>query len=234
MRIGIVNYITRNGTRPFGQKRLVKSLIQIGYEDDIICYNDGDLESPSHKRTPYAFKLYALKELERIGYDLALWVDASFWAVRQLDGLFSLIEKEGVVVQDSGHSLGTWSTSESLKILGIDREDAFSIMMFSGGLQGYNLRDAYAAAFLNEFYEYAKEGTCFRGSWKNKNNRVSKDPRVHGHRHDMVVGTALMKKTGRQIQPNNSLFCYYKWYQDYKDILPVSPYFLIEGGKREI
>jgi len=236
MRYCIVNYITRNDWHPFGQQRLIQSLHRVGFKGDVFGYDPTTLESPPHHKIPYAFKLYALKKAQLTEYDMAIWVDASFWAVHPVDSLFDLIQKNnGVLVQDSGYPLGQWSSDISLNHFGILREDAFHMPMFAGGLIGIDFNNPIAKTFFEEFYQQAKIGIAFRGEWSNGHRRVSIDKRVLGHRHDMVVGSILMKKYGLKMQENNSLFSYYAWYEQRKSIKDLSKIpFVIEGGTRQI
>jgi len=232
----VVNYITRNAWHPFGQERLNKSLKRVNFGGDILLFDDKNFSCPSHHIIPYAFKFYAIKAAIERGYEQVLWVDASFWAIQPIDELFVLIEKEGVVVQNSGYVLGQWSSDASLKYLGVGREEAFNMMMYSGGLIGLNLKSSIGKDFFKAMFKEAIIGRAFKGSWINRKQEVSKDIRVKGHRHDMVVGTVIMKRLGIKIFPNNSFFSYYAWYQKYKQekALDDKIFFVIEGGTRKI
>lgn len=231
----IINYITRNAWHPFGQERLEKSLIRVGFDGDILLFDDTNFKCIPHSKTPYAFKLFCLKEVEKKGYDSVLWLDASFWAIQEIGSLFEMIEKEGHVLQDSGYPLGQWSSDASLRYMNISREEAFDLNMFSGGLMGYNLACPKTKKFIDEYYKYAVEGIPFRGAWTNEHQEVSKDVRVRGHRHDMVVGTILTHRMGLKIIPNNTVFSYYGWYEKYKKEMDLSGiYFVCEGGTRKI
>lgn len=235
MKTCIVNYISGGGWRPYGQKRLQESLGEFGYKGDVLLFNEKTLSCPPHSQTPYAFKLYALMEAYQRGYNLALWVDASFWARSNVDGLFEMIHNKNVVVQSSGFLIGQWTSDKCLQHMSIDREEAFDMVLFSGGLIGLNFKNYTAMTFFEEFYKYAKTGLCFRGAWKNRENEVSNNKRVLGHRHDMSVGSILMNKMNLPIQPNNTLFNYYKWHEGYKKKKDLSGvYFICEGGERRI
>jgi len=232
----IVNYITRNAWHPHGQERLAKSLKMVGFDGDVLFFDNDNFKCVRHHETPYAFKLFVLEEARRLGYDVALWVDASFWAITPLVELFEKIKEHGFLCQCSGYSLGQWSSDISLQHLKLDREEAFRMNMFSGGFTGYDFRNEKVVAFFEEFLKEARIGTAFRGSWTNRKQEVSSDPRVMGHRHDMIVGTYLMHKHGLQMEEENSLFCYYKWYQDFKTEKKLEGKipFICEGGNREI
>ncbi len=235
MKTCIVNYISGGGWRPLGQKRLHESLQRFGYKGDVLLFNERSLVCPSHKRTPYAFKLYALMEAYKKGYDMIIWLDASFWALRGVEELFDIIKDKNIAVQGSGFTVGQWTSDDCLKWMGIGREEAFGMVLFSGGLIGLNFRDNTILSFFHMFYDQAVAGGCFRGAWRNINHEVSNDMRVSGHRHDMSVGSILMHKMELSIFPNNTFFNYYQWHQDYKTKMDLSKvFFLCEGGKRRI
>ena len=231
----VVNYITRNAWHPHGQERLKQSLERSNFDGDIILFDDKNFSCVPHYEIPYGFKFFALKEVQKRGYDLALWVDASFWAIRNIDNLFKTIQEEGLVVQDSGYPAGQWTSDDCLKRMGVTRDDNFKMVMFSGGFQGWNFWDKKALDFFEEFYKYAKEGTCFQGAWRNRNKEVSTDERCLGHRHDMSVGAILIHRRGIHVHENNSFFNYFAWYQKYKDEKDLSNiYFVCEGGPRKL
>ena len=235
MALCIVNYITRDSWRPHGQARLAKSLELIGFDGELLLFDDGNLRCPPHRETPYAFKLYALKEAQKKGFDLLLWVDASFWAIRNLDGLAETLSEFGLLVQHSGFTVGQWCSDDCLSRMGLDREEAFKMSLFSGGFIGLDLIDPATLSFFDEFFQYAKEGHCFKGAWRNSKGEVSPDKRVLGHRHDMTVGSVLLYHRGIQIQPNNIFFNYYSWYKKYKTEMDLSNvYFVCEGGPRKL
>ena len=236
MKTCIVNYITRNTWHPHGQERLKESIHRTGYDGDILVFdNENFTTCPPHSKTPYGFKLFVMDEARKLGYDKVLWLDASFWAIRTLDGLFEMIEENGFLVQDSGYPLGQWVTDDCVKRMGENRNELFDHRIFSGGFMGIDFSNKEMNSFFNRFFEYAKEGHCFRGPWRNKDNEASTDPRVSGHRHDMSVGSILMKELGMSIHLNNTFFDYYAWHQKYKTEKDLSKiYFVCEGGPRKL
>ncbi len=231
----IVNYITNDTWHPKGQNRLKESLELVNFNGDLLLLNNENLSCMPHKKVPYAFKLYALKEAQKKGYTKILWVDASFWAIKNVDHILYDLISNRILVQSSGYPLGQWASDICLNKMGVSREKSFSLDLFSGGFIGLNLEDPNVLNFFNEFYRYAIEGTCFKGAWRNQNNEVSKHPKVSGHRHDMTVGSILMNQMGFNIQPNNKYFNYYSWYKKYKSEMDLSKvYFVCEGGPRKL
>lgn len=228
----VVNWITNNSWHPFGQKRLGDSLIKQGFTGDYMALVEGNIHTPKHRQVPYAFKMHSIHEARMRGYEQVLWLDASFWAVREVESLFALIEEKGFVTQCSSYPVGQWCNDTALQIMGVSRNSAMELPMYSGGLQGYDFRQEKVTAFFNEYFKLAREGDAFKGEWHNRNNSESTDARVLGHRHDMPVGSILAHRYHFDILPNNSLFAYYGWYQELGGGRPV--YFLIEGGTREL
>lgn len=235
MKVCVVNYITRNAWHPHGQARLKESLDLVGFKGDILLFDDRNFKCITHKKTPYAFKLFTLREAQKRGYEIALWLDASFWAIRNIDTFIEKIYETGFLVQDSGYPLGQWTSDDCLQRMGIDRAEAWKTPMFSGGMMGVNFCDKNTFDFFAEFYDYAKNGHCFRGFWRKEKGFVSKDENVLGHRHDMSVGSILFKKYNMSMFSNNEFFNCYGWYQKYKTEMDLSKvYFLIEGGPRKL
>ena len=204
---------------PKGQIRLVDSLNQVGFDGEILLFNSQTLKCPSHQQVPYAFKPYAFMEAKKRGFDIALWIDASFWAIKPLDILFDEIKQEGHLMQHSGWMVGTWCSDMALSMSNISREDSFSIPLFSGGMVGLDFRDEKASAFLNEWYRLSNDGKSFVGSWNNIGCAVSTDARVNGHRHDMAVGSIVTYKLGMNITPLNVFFnsCSQSWFDTFND-----------------
>ncbi len=235
VKICVINYAPTNAWFPHGQERLKESLRRINFQGDILLFNNENFPCITHREIPYAFKFHVLREVQKRNYELVLWVDASFWAIRNIDDLFQTIYEKKFVVQDSGYPLGQWTSNNCLERMGVSREEAFGMLMFSGGMMGYNFHDKQTFDFFEEFYKYAEEGHCFKGPWRRERGFVSKDKRVLGHRHDMSVGSILMLKYGFTMFPNNTFFNYYAWHQKYKTEMDLSQvYFVIEGGPREL
>lgn len=235
MKICVVNYITKNTWHPHGQARLKESLDRVGFKGDVLLFDNENFDCISHKEVPYAFKFHVLREIQKRCYELVLWVDASFWAIKEIDSLMEKIYYNKFLVQNSGYPVGQWTSDDCLERMGVTREDAFSMPLFAGGMMGFNFHDKKTFDFFEEFYKYAVEGDCFKGPWRKARGFVSKDERVLGHRHDMSVGSILMKKHNFEMFPNNEFFNYYSWYQKYKKEMDLSKvYFLIEGGPRKL
>ncbi len=202
----IINLATPDAWYLEGQARLLESLRRVGYRDDILSWrSEQEVGAPSHKKVPYAFKAFAFVRALEQGYDVVVWVDASFWAISPVESIFEFVENAGYMFPlDASLSVGQWCSDAALLTLGVDRESAFDIPMFSAGFMGLNLTDARSQQYLREWHARATDGTTFAGAWTNNNRQVSNDPRVLGHRHDMTAGSVIAYKLG--MTPQRSAF----------------------------
>lgn len=202
----VVNF-AKGGWYPRGQDRLRKSLDGSGV-DFIGIKNPSDVGAPEHSVTPYAFKTFCLNHCKRLGYEQAIYADSSIWAEKPWDPIWEKITEQGYYFEEAGHWTGTWTTDTALARLGITRDQAMRIPMFSAGFVGLDFRNDIAKKFLEEWHKYAVDGECFRGSWDNSNNSCSSDPRCQGHRHDMSVGAILAHKLGMSLGRGGTLLAY--------------------------
>ena len=210
MKTCILNFATRtNPTYIKGQKRLARSLKEQGFEGDFITWNaEHQFDCPQHKRIPYAFKPYTLDWARKEGYDTALWLDTSFWAIKPVEPVFKIIDEEGYLIQNDGNRLGNWSHDKCLKKFGITRDEAMQVRMFSAGCTGLNFHNKTAIEFLDLWIEASKDGESFQGPWKNSKSVISKDSRCKGHRHDMTIGTLIANDLSMKYQKAWSIFTY--------------------------
>ena len=212
MKICILNFATKtNKVYMRGQTRLVQSLKKTGFKGDVYSWkSESQFGCPTHREVPYAFKPYALKWARDKGYDCALWLDASFWAIKPLDPIFGIIKDTGHLMQNDGNRLGHWTHDRCLNKYGITRDEAMKIRMYSAGCTGLNFSNEKSNDFLDQWYDAANDGESFQGDWDNKRNKMSKDPRCRGHRHDMSVATILAHKLEMDYQKAWSIFTYGK------------------------
>ena len=171
-----------------------------------------------HEVSPYAFKYWALVQAREFGFDCALWLDSSFWAIKSLDTLFEEISSVGYVLQQSRYCLGTWCSDNALSVQNFSREQALKINMYDGGLLGLKLTDPKINMFLDKMVEFSKDGKSFQGAWTNENQQVSKDSRVNGHRHDMSVGTMLAHTMELKPVKEGKYWCNFAEHDNFKDV----------------
>lgn len=205
----VVNYADDAKWYRRGQERQRKSMENAGGGFEYIGFTDNrNIGAPPHWSVPYAFKTYALMYCLNKGYDQAIYVDASIYAVKSWEPIWEKIAQQGHYFEESGHWAGNWTKDSVLQRLGVTRDEAMKIPMFSAGFTGLNFRNELALEFLRRWHECACDGDSFKGTWDNENLQMSKDPRCKGHRHDMSVASILAYKLGMELGKGGTFLAY--------------------------
>lgn len=186
---------------PRGAARLMGSLSQHSpNRQEEMCWTKNFPEgSPTHAEAPYAFKTYAVEAAKAAGYTSILWLDASMWAVRDLEPLWQEIETHGSCFFRTGFALGHYATDAALSQLGRSRDDSMTTSLCAGGIYGLDLTHEASRAFQAGMLDFAEDRKIFQGAWDNKSQQCSIDPRCLGHRHDMVPMAHLVEELGLHI-----------------------------------
>lgn len=176
-----------------GVERLERSLIMHGYAGDYILWkNEYPPNSPKHEDNPYAFKIYAFEEAFRRGYKNVMWLDSSFWCIKQPHDLFDIIQDYGVFGFRSGYNCANTCPDNLLADVGISRDEAERIPETATGLVGLNIDNPDGKLS----FEYWKD-FCDRGLFKNDRNHnqnESSDYRYkHGRQDQSAWAMALYK-----------------------------------------
>jgi hypothetical protein len=201
----IVN-VAVGGWYPKGQDRLKETLLNNGYDGDFLFWKDEyPANSPTHQAIPYAFKSYAMLEAAQ-KYDLVLWADASFWNHKNPNNVFEIINDKGSIFIEDSWLAGQWCSDKAVEALQTTREELFTLHFLLGGFFGLKTNEEKSKEFLKLFFEMTNNKDIMVGDWINKNNSVSSDSRVLGHRHDQPVITLLNKRIGMNTQKVGNIF----------------------------
>ncbi len=195
------------------QERLVKSLAAVKYRESLLAWKDGfPPGSPSHKKSPYAFKLHALRAAAERGHRIVLWLDAPCVAVRPLGPLFDRIEHGGHLLVAGDEKLGNWASDACLAAFKTTRDEAMGLKLMNGTFIGLDLANARSREWLDGLFRACGKG-LFEGPYLSDHapeavkavkpgkpqGFVSKDPRCWGHRHDEAVGSCLAARLGMEF-----------------------------------
>jgi hypothetical protein len=193
-------------------KRLEESLRRTHFNGDFIVWDDVLPQgSPTQFESPMAFKTFCFLEAQKLGYNQVLWMDAPMVVLRSLEPIFEMIKTNNYVTfsNNYGQSLGQWSSDEVLKLHQISREEAMLIPETPTSVIGLNLSSELGQKFLMRWHSMSMDGLTCRGisrpitvvddyyaiAW-NKDNCVSKDPRVGGHRFDQTAAGIVAHQLG--------------------------------------
>lgn len=210
MKTCIINF-AKGAWYPAGQQRLVRSLRDVGYDGDVLTFNEeAQVRAPSHQSQPYAFKIGAFNLAASLGYRSILWCDAAVFAIKPITPIFDHIAQHGHILFQSGFYCSQWTSDVCLKACGISRDEASRMLMYMACCMGLSLDHARSVEFLRRLTERAADGVSLPGAWRNDNHEVSSDLRCSGHRHDQSIGSILAAQMGMDvIVPHETYFAYY-------------------------
>lgn len=176
----IVNLATSIYER--GRRRLTESL-QGNFDGTVFTFTTEDeVGAPPHLENPYAFKVYAIEKVKNMGYNQVLWLDASCYAIKNVQPIFDWIDQKGIFMEAAGHWTGSWSNDATLGYFGISRDEAMQMPMFSAGFVGFDFEKDVSREFFQKWKNSMLAG-CFKGEWSN-------------HRHDMTCGSIIACQMG--------------------------------------
>lgn len=206
----VINFAA-GGWYPRGQQRLVSSLHSTSFDGDIKAHcHESQIGAPPHSECPYGFKPYALLNAVQLGYTHVLWADASVWAIKNIQPMFDHIDRHGWMFF-LNTCTGNWTSDACLEAFGVTRDESMNIPMLMGICMGFNMTHPTTQKFLEIWLEHARNGKSFPGSWTNKFQEVSSDPRVYGHRHDQSAASIIAHQLGMSlIVPHETYFEYYQ------------------------
>lgn len=195
MKRAIVSLGNSTGNYMIALQRLSASL-QGKWDGGFFAFtSEEQVGAPPHRDNPYAFKIYAIDAVRRKGYDQILWVDASVYAIRPVQPVFDLIDRDGYVMQEAGWLVGQWCNDKALMYFNVTRGEAMKMPMYgNAGLLGLDFRKEISVAFFSRWKSAMLNG-IFRGSWSD-------------HRHDMSCGSIIANQLGMKYQAGDQLLQY--------------------------
>lgn len=177
---------------PKGVERLERSLNFQGWPGDVMTWKDiYPPASPSHDDSPYYFKIAAFEWALYRQYTHIVWVDSSFWAIRNPMPIFDLVNTKGFFMFRSGYNMAQTINDAALTTLGIERDDIEAFPEYASGIVGLNFNNPDARRIYETWKRYMDTGL-------NKGSRVhdggSTDIRFLHHRQDQSCLSLAMYK----------------------------------------
>lgn len=192
--------------------RLEQSLRRVGFAGDFLVWsNELPAGSPSQFEAPMAFKTFCFYEALKHGYQEVLWIDAPIVALRRIEPIFKLLDDNGYVTFTNNYdqSVGQWSGDDVLSLYQMSRDEAMLIPETPTSVIGLDLESTIGKEFLARWHAMCLDGVTCRGTVKpirspedhyaiawNKENCISKDPRVGGHRFDQTAAGIIAHQLG--------------------------------------
>lgn len=169
------------GWYPAGVRRLVRTLNFEGWGGSILTWQDYPPNCPRHDDIPYYFKISAFEEAIKQGFTHILWVDASFFAVKNPMPMFDIINEQGYWFFSSGYNLAQSVSDTALQYVNRSRDDAEKQTEWASGCVGVNLENPEGKKLYDGWKHYMDCGLS-KGSRLHDNQ--SQDPRFLFHRQD--------------------------------------------------
>lgn len=167
---------------PSGIDRLEKSLIFHGFPGDMIFWRDTYPPGcMSHNESPYYFKIGAFEWALWRGYTQIIYLDASFWAIRNPMQVFDLVNQKGFFMFRSGYNLAQTINDAALAALGIERDDIEAFPEYASGIVGLNFNNPDARKLYLQWKAYMDQGL---NKGARTHNGESQDGRFLHHRQD--------------------------------------------------
>jgi hypothetical protein len=180
-----------------GVERLERSLNFTGWAGDTLTWKD--IHPPGSRRhddVPYYFKIAAFEWALYRQYTHILWVDASFWAIKNPMPIFDLFYSKGFYMFRSGYNMAQTISDRALHFLDITRDDIEPYPEYASGAVGINFENPDGRALYKLWKEYMDRGLSIGSRLHDKQ---SEDPRFLFHRQDQSCLSLAMLKLGLSI-----------------------------------
>jgi len=184
------------------QKRMEKSVLEHGFKGDVLLWQDW-ANDMFPKDCIYNIKAGALFEAILRGYRRILWLDASIYAVNDVNPILDIISKDGYYFWKNGNNAAQECNDKCLDYYGIIRDKAEDIPMLGSGMFGIDLDTRIGQNIAVCFMQAAIDG-IFIGK-RGANKIESKDPRFLHHRQDQSALSLIANQFSCKLHNNEHI-----------------------------
>lgn len=178
-----------------GVERLERSLIYSGWAGDMLMLKDEYPEGcPNINDNNYAFKPYLFQQVFNMGYKVVLWLDASFWAIKNPMFVMDYINEMGLYFFKSGYPISATATDKLLNKYNHNRESLVDVSEFATGAVGINFSNPLGKEFFERWMQDCKEG-MFIGN-RNHDLNDSQHPLFKFSRQDQSSASMVLNEMG--------------------------------------
>jgi len=213
------------GWYPAGLDRLERSLLFHGSAADFLFYRDEyPPNSPTHEENPYAFKIFGFRGAIRRNYKVMCHLDSSFWAIKNPDPIFDIINDHGVFAFRSGYNCAETCPDNLLAAVGMSRDEAEQLPEIATGIVGINISNPDGQAVFEKWSDMCDAG-LFKNS-RTHNSNESSDPRFKFGRQDQSAFSLAVHLSGIKFDYQDFVAYYNNGNPGYN---PEKCYFFIGG-----
>jgi len=204
---------------PVGQKRLIRSLIEHGWNWDIMTWKDWP-NSNFDMSCNYNVKAAAFQEAIENDYTHMLWLDSSVWAIKDPNPIMDIINEDGYYFWANGYNCAQECSDKCLEYFGVTRDEAEKMPVASTSMFGVNISNPIGKEFIERWIQSALDGV-FHGSRFHDNQ--SQDPRFLWHRQDQSAASIILNQLDCKIYDPGQYSSYYE------PVIPESVLFTMRG-----
>lgn len=176
-----------------GIDRLADNLRYHGWLGDTMFWKDYPEGCPKHEGVgQYNFKVFAFNEAFRRGYKVVLWLDASFYPLKDPMPIFDYINESGLYFFKSGYPLS--ATAPDSLLMGRNREDFVDVPEFATGAVGINIDNPKGASFFWSWERLMRSG--YFGGNRVHDETDSKHPLFKFSRQDQSAASMVLHGMG--------------------------------------
>jgi len=167
----VVCYVTYTQKYPALQESQIIQLEETGFNGYYLSFVGG-YPNPTGKEiayagVPYAFKIFAMIEAQKLGFDKVLWLDSALFPKRDITPIFDEIERTGftahhkAVDMEEIHQLPPKTRVLLQELTSVDVLDTQNGRRIFGGLLGLKMSNPLTASFIKQYYDFVAMGTPF-------------------------------------------------------------------------
>jgi hypothetical protein len=161
----IVCYATYDGKYQDLIKTLPKKLEEVGF-NGYFFYMIGGFPNPTGKEiryagVPYSFKVFALLEAQKLGFDKVLWIDTSYLPLKDPTPLFNWIQEKGYFLKMHAPFAKYLLPKTREFLQHTTGVDVLKERYVSAQIIGFDLKHPQAQEFISEYYRLVKLGWPF-------------------------------------------------------------------------
>lgn len=181
-----------------GSKRLRESLIENGFDGDLLIDIQYPAHSPKHSENPYAFKVYQFEKALALGYKKIFWMDCSIISSPDPNRILQIMNEQSCYFVKNGQSVGQETNDFTLDYFGVSRDEAMDMPQVCSGFFGLDFNKIKCRNIYRRWKEACEAG-CFKGN-RNHDENDSKDPRFLWHRQDQSSLSLAIYTTDRELK----------------------------------
>lgn len=166
------------------------------------------------KPVPYGFKLYAIAEARKRGYDQILWLDSGVHLARPLEPVWNRIDRDGYLLVESEQILEQWCKEDVMQAYAATKAERETLRILACAIIGLDFRRQVACEFFDGLWNAMKAGH-YTGA-------VSNHSKLQDHRGDEAIGAILANRLGMKPTKVGEFHM--------ADMLPLSPTAIFRSG----